>query len=105
MLRVGQAGSLSVFYKVYPTLSLPWLTVITFMDSYGRVRGLQQKPGLPASRLGDCCQSLEAHNFADRRASADLNADLESRFTNKVWSNHFYQFVTFNQKEFDKGPL
>jgi hypothetical protein len=32
----------------YLTLSLPWLMVITLMDSYGRVRGLLQKPDLPA---------------------------------------------------------
>ncbi len=48
MIRVAQAERLAVFSKVYPMLSLPWLTVITLMDSYGRVRGLQQKPGLPA---------------------------------------------------------
>jgi hypothetical protein len=53
MIRVGQAERLAVFSKVYPMLSLPWLTVITLMDSCGRVRGLQQKPGLPASRQGE----------------------------------------------------
>ena len=45
MLRVGRTGSLQVFSFAYLTLTLPCWSYAGLIDSYGRVRGLQQKPG------------------------------------------------------------
>jgi hypothetical protein len=57
---------------------LPRLSNVVNALADGRLLRVEARgllAGRPCSRQEDCCQSLEAHNFAPRRARADLTAD------------------------------
>jgi hypothetical protein len=73
LLRVGSCGITCVLPSLSNVVTASANGRLPRVDSSGEARGLLQKPG---SRQGDCCQSLKAHNFAPRRAKADLTADL-----------------------------